>query len=142
VLLGIGLVLGLGGLAILALIIMLVRRGSKSPPLTARPAPPPHPQPTAPPAATRAPVPAPRPSPRPQERSGAATTTVSACRSCGAPVGPRDRFCTRCGMPVVALRQAPITGSRFCSRCGRPLDTAARFCIECGAPVEQTPKAS
>lgn len=47
------------------------------------------------------------------------------CTSCGGPIGPRDRFCAGCGMPVVA----------GCPHCGSAFQPEDRFCGRCGAAL-------
>jgi predicted amidophosphoribosyltransferase len=58
------------------------------------------------------------------------TPEFVACPRCQSPNIPINRFCTRCGQPLVALSgvtcrqcgQLNARGQRFCTRCGSGLD--------------------
>ena len=57
--------------------------------------------------------------------------TVS-CTQCGASLGERDVFCTKCG----ARRDGgggPVPTQRFCNTCGAPFVGEGKFCTKCGA---------
>jgi hypothetical protein len=54
-----------------------------------------------------------------------------ACASCGAPVGPDQKFCYKCGK-VVQARPAPRP---FCGFCGAPVEKSQSFCYKCGKKV-------
>ncbi|MBI2955575.1 MAG: zinc ribbon domain-containing protein [Chloroflexi bacterium] len=55
-----------------------------------------------------------------QTREGGATRTF--CSGCGAKAGPDDRFCARCGKPLVS----------GCPSCGAAYDPGDTFCAGCG----------
>lgn len=48
-----------------------------------------------------------------------------ACPGCGAPLGPQDTFCGKCGTKV----------EYACPNCGTPLEAEDTFCGKCGTRV-------
>jgi len=59
------------------------------------------------------------------KRSG--TKNLYACPSCGTPLKPGDRYCSKCGADA---------GNR-CSQCGFPYKQGDKFCYACGAQLEE-----
>ena len=55
------------------------------------------------------------------------------CIACGNPLGPYDRFCQRCGRPI--LQGAPQPPKLTCNNCHAPVNYGTRYCTKCGAPV-------
>ena len=63
------------------------------------------------------------------------------CPVCGQAGKPGQKFCNRCGVPLVPAAAAT------CPRCGAPLKSTSRFCPDCGAsagpqPLTATPGAA
>ena len=65
------------------------------------------------------------------------------CHACGAPIGESDKFCFRCGAPLLPLTRPPDPrqeqSSRepasSCPRCSHPVRSNDRFCGWCGTDV-------
>jgi hypothetical protein len=56
------------------------------------------------------------------------------CEKCGKEAMPSDKFCTRCGTPIIPTRheQAPPTPRVTCVNCAAPLGANDAFCSRCG----------
>jgi hypothetical protein len=133
-----GIAMGIAAIIVLAMTIILTHRGSTVS-LTAGTSPPPSaPQSHPAPPGTR-PTPAPQAA---QSHPEITTPSISACRSCGARLGPRDRFCAACGMPVMSADLVPREGIHFCARCGRPLNPETHSCDACGTVADRAATAS
>ena len=63
-----------------------------------------------------------------QPAAPAAAPAGGFCSSCGQPLQPGARFCSRCG----AKQQAETV----CPNCGQPVQAGARFCASCGQKLE------
>jgi predicted amidophosphoribosyltransferase len=88
----------------------------------------------------------PAPSPPPAQPSG-----IRLCRSCGNPITPGDKFCSKClakvaddspvphvQYPPPAARLQPLTPPAsllVCASCGSPITGTEKFCGICGTPV-------
>jgi hypothetical protein len=57
--------------------------------------------------------------------------TPDTCASCGASVGPEQRFCFKCGRVV----EAPPARKAFCGYCGASVEKSQAFCYKCGKKV-------
>jgi hypothetical protein len=117
--------------------------------LRSRPAAPPAPalaQPAAP-AAPRPDAPTPVPlEPVPYAFQGAGSRlarflrTGWTCPACGKGGVPSDKFCTKCGTPIQAIRPEAVEPGRasrprvMCATCANPLGPADAFCSKCGSP--------
>jgi ribosomal protein L40E len=55
------------------------------------------------------------------------TGTASGCLRCGPRPEPDARFCSRCGLSLLA--------AGFCAQCGAPLGPGSQFCAACGNRV-------
>jgi hypothetical protein len=117
--------------------------------------PPPYPTPQAPapapapaPSPAQAPGPAPAPGPGPSEGMGARFArfmrTGWACPHCGKGSLPNEKFCSRCGSPILPpavggpSRPAPARNAT-CANCGKQLRPADVFCGSCGTRRADTP---
>lgn len=56
------------------------------------------------------------------------------CGECGAALGERDAFCTKCGTRGDTSGQSTAT-RRYCTKCGAALASETKFCTKCGAAV-------
>ena len=105
------------------------------------PVPPVSPSPPPPPQSFTTP-----PSPHPAQLSG-----IRLCRSCGNPINPGDKFCSKCLAKVVDDSPAtqvqyqppspqvqpltPPASLLVCAACGSPITGTEKFCGICGTPV-------
>jgi hypothetical protein len=62
-------------------------------------------------------------------RHSPSKTLGPACPHCGAPTGPDDRFCPRCG----------ATLQLSCPHCGTAAQAGDQFCAKCGTKLPTTP---
>ena len=108
------------------------------------PVPPVSPTPPPPPLKSTAP-----PTQPPSQSSG-----IRLCRSCGNPINPGDKFCSKCLAKVVddspatqvqyqlpAPQVQPLTppaSLQVCASCGSPITGTEKFCGICGTPVSST----
>lgn len=62
------------------------------------------------------------------------------CTKCGNELKPGQKFCTKCGTPVVAAATATEskTIGTTCPNCGNALKPGQKFCTKCGSPVAAT----
>ena len=56
------------------------------------------------------------------------------CSSCGASAKASERFCSKCGSPVIMVQPTAAAGFR-CSSCASPANAGEKFCSKCGSPV-------
>lgn len=59
------------------------------------------------------------------------------CTNCGNEFKPGQKFCTKCGTPVVTVASATEnkTVGATCFNCGNVLKVGQKFCTKCGSPV-------
>ena len=59
------------------------------------------------------------------------------CTNCGNELKPGQKFCTKCGTPVVAAAAATESNTigATCRNCGNALKPGQKFCTKCGSPV-------
>lgn len=59
------------------------------------------------------------------------------CTNCGNEIKPGQKFCTKCGAPVVTAASATEnkTVGATCFNCGNVLKVGQKFCTKCGSPV-------
>lgn len=62
----------------------------------------------------------------------AATAVVTACASCGAPLGAGQAFCPQCGAKIAEPKEL------VCSGCGAQLHEGQAFCDRCGRKCDPT----
>ena len=63
--------------------------------------------------------------------------TTGACRKCGSPLVPGNKFCAVCGTPAPVAAATPTPGTvSFCPTCGGAIEPGAKFCMKCGAKVQ------
>lgn len=77
-----------------------------------------------------APVPVPAPASFPASSGG------RTCTSCGNPINPGDKYCSKC--LVTVKDPAPPAGAANgyqCASCGNPLTGSEKFCGACGGPA-------
>ena len=62
------------------------------------------------------------------------------CTKCGNELKPGQKFCTKCGTPVVAAATATESKAigTTCPNCGNALKPGQKFCTKCGSPVAAT----
>ncbi len=56
------------------------------------------------------------------------------CSSCNSSAKASEKFCSKCGSPVIAVRNAPAPEYR-CSACNAKATEKDKFCSKCGSPV-------
>ena len=77
-----------------------------------------------------------------QTQTGAAFSMALTCGSCGTRNSPGDRFCARCGTPLMPAA-APGAGMKAtCPTCGARIDHPSRFCPMCGGSLEPVVQAA
>lgn len=62
------------------------------------------------------------------------------CKNCGAQLKNEQKFCNKCGAPVLQAETpvnhmesaAQIDNADLCGKCGARLREGARFCVACG----------
>jgi len=61
------------------------------------------------------------------------------CSSCGKDALPSDKFCTKCGSPIMLVQpdSAPSRPRLACANCAATLAAADAFCAKCGTPVRK-----
>lgn len=56
------------------------------------------------------------------------------CKRCGAILGERDKFCTKCGAPCESTGKSAAE-LHFCTNCGAELAAETKFCTKCGTSL-------
>jgi hypothetical protein len=64
-----------------------------------------------------------------ERRQARPKAASQACPRCNAAVQPDDRFCPRCGAPLLVR----------CPQCGTPAQAGDQFCAKCGTKLPDTP---
>ena len=98
------------------------------------------------------PLPAPPPAPNAEQLPLEAGRS---CRSCGNPIMPGEKFCSKCcaivkdepvpaAVPVAVSPPPPVSvplpvAERVCATCGNPVADTEKFCGTCGTPVIPAP---
>ncbi len=62
--------------------------------------------------------------------SGQDEQPAGLCPRCGDPIGPKERYCNQCGLP---LTPTALVGEIICQQCGHPNRPRSKFCKHCGA---------
>ncbi len=56
------------------------------------------------------------------------------CSSCSKKAKAREKFCSQCGSPIIAVRKEPAPEYR-CSSCNLKAKASEKFCSQCGSPI-------
>lgn len=68
------------------------------------------------------------------------------CSKCGHENQDTNKFCAKCGSPLVLKKRCPSCGAElekdadFCGNCGKKIEPENLFCTNCGAKLTEGTK--